>query len=615
MLNSKSLRQARKERLARQLNRTKASDEQVEENVSESAYRWNPLVQKPAKLGRRPTGGGWHWYGPPPDAGTTYGMYSCHACGMGVVAPDKEEAIADKEPEEALYFCPSCSTAMEKDDTADSETTATVLENKAKMTILPACPSCGTVVMTSADVVNKDVDRAYCIKCGTEMTSNVRDLQIETLAEAVRNESVSSTDKAKVADDKEKEMTRVEREMAAIMAEIEEEKKAAPAKTEPAKQEPVAAPVSAPVASPVAEPVKAEDEEEEPKPEPEPEAEGEEEAPEEDELDKEIESLVEEIEKEKTAPEAEGEEEEPEEPKEDEDVPPEPVAEEEAPEEPEEPEASAVRYEILSDLNDDEEVSADSVQMTLYDAEDADPYYNIDVNGRPVGQLRLSDIPNSEEIRSAFVGPDYSKAIVSAMIKVGAKKILETVGARLWAHKIDESDVVKRATAAADDKAKNEVLKSLENLKEEYLHCIGIVSAGMDCNFFRGESHPLKEALWTVLGELGVPESRRISAIEKAMKIGSRAYHEAILAKAIEYTKMTPQALSEIERAIGDMDTLPPEVDEVESEDEPEEEEETMATRMAKASAVLGNVPGFTRQSPKDKMKNRLGLGGAGPRK
>lgn len=55
-----------------------------------SAFNYNPVYQKPTQLGNQHQGrghSGYHYFGPPPDAGTSYGFFAEAGSKVGIIAP------------------------------------------------------------------------------------------------------------------------------------------------------------------------------------------------------------------------------------------------------------------------------------------------------------------------------------------------------------------------------------------------------------------------------------------------------------------------------------------------------------------------------------------------
>lgn len=53
----------------------------------QAAFNYNPLYQKPTKLGSQGPSGGYHYYGPAPDAGTSYGYFVDAGSKVKIISP------------------------------------------------------------------------------------------------------------------------------------------------------------------------------------------------------------------------------------------------------------------------------------------------------------------------------------------------------------------------------------------------------------------------------------------------------------------------------------------------------------------------------------------------
>ncbi len=58
------------------------------------AFQYNPIYQKPTHLSSDKPSGGYHYYGPLPDAGTSYGYYVDAESDLGIIAPRMKAAYS-----------------------------------------------------------------------------------------------------------------------------------------------------------------------------------------------------------------------------------------------------------------------------------------------------------------------------------------------------------------------------------------------------------------------------------------------------------------------------------------------------------------------------------------
>lgn len=197
--DAKALRAARKARIAArkaEAAKTAASTEETKDlNVAESAFNYNPLYQKPTSMDSNKPRGGYHYFGPPPDAGTSYGTYATSFGGLIAPLPEDEA--------KASVFDPASGKQAKLEGKADKDLLATVLAAKSELQPLPPCPSCKTVNVTSARVLDKPYEAFHCAACGDDMTKRVNAMKAEMKknaapaapeADAVRFEALSSVD-------------------------------------------------------------------------------------------------------------------------------------------------------------------------------------------------------------------------------------------------------------------------------------------------------------------------------------------------------------------------------------------------------------------------------------
>jgi len=94
--------------------------------MATSAFRYNPIYQKPTHLGMDKPSSGYHYYGPPPDAGTSYGFYVDADNDVGIIAP-----VAKGK---SSIFSPVSGKAMRLQGKLDTDALATVLAMASDMT-------------------------------------------------------------------------------------------------------------------------------------------------------------------------------------------------------------------------------------------------------------------------------------------------------------------------------------------------------------------------------------------------------------------------------------------------------------------------------------------------
>ncbi len=90
-----------------------------------AAFNYNPVYQKPVKMGMNKPAGGYHYFGPPPDAGTSYGFYRDVKAGVGIIAPKAKKVIS-----------PATGKTMKFEGDVDVDALASVLAIASEMQTL-----------------------------------------------------------------------------------------------------------------------------------------------------------------------------------------------------------------------------------------------------------------------------------------------------------------------------------------------------------------------------------------------------------------------------------------------------------------------------------------------
>jgi transcription elongation factor Elf1 len=168
-LDPVALRKARKARIAA---RKEAHARITKAQKATSAYNYNPIYQKKTHLGDD-QGNGYHYFGPPPDAGTSYGVFATSEGGMISPMVVGDDALPPRDPatgEQAILEGP-----------ADKDALAAMYA--AKFKDLPGCKACGTKLVTSADIYGKPVNSLFCTVCGQELTEDVEVLKQQITSE------------------------------------------------------------------------------------------------------------------------------------------------------------------------------------------------------------------------------------------------------------------------------------------------------------------------------------------------------------------------------------------------------------------------------------------------
>jgi len=531
-------------------------EEEKEPEAALGAFNYNPIYQKPTHLSSDKPSGGYHYYGPPPDAGTSYGYYADASSGLRLIAPVAK-----------AVYSPLSGRNMKFEGKVGIDGLASVLALADRMTKLSLAN--GDERMTSAPLLEHETPQIFDALTGDNISDDVATMRAENEADEL--------------------LRGVEDEPMVAMEEVVEPADLGEGLEESAQEDM-------------------------------PDEMSDDEMPDDEISDEDLEAQVDEL---------MGQEEEI--PPFEEEMEEEPVAQEEEPVDElpvEEEEEVAVKYEALQELDTLEEdpLTEGDVHMTLFDDQDdnghvmANPYWNVDVKGRPVARVYLQDQPKPEEIREVFCSADYHRGVAGAIEKVGLRPVLKQIKAHLWANRLHETNFARQVRAEVEASANARVVATTKNLMKDLLARVAIVCAGMDKNFYREVGNPLKEALWGELHGFGIANPSRM--IEAAFRKGSTRYFETVLSKAVEYMEMEPKALAQVRKAIGEADVLPPGKDTV-GDDLPDatpaspEDMPTLSDRLAASSVAIGGIPAVTGDALGDHkraLRSELKLGGAGPR-
>ena len=216
--------------------------------------------------------------------------------------------------------------------------------------------------------------------------------------------------------------------------------------------------------------------------------------------------------------------------------------------------AESAHVEMLSNFEDIGIVAAEDVVMSLYNADQENPHWNIDINGRPVARVELAAQPKPEEVRSTFLSGPYAENIAQAMAKVGVVDVLSAINAKPYAAKIETGKLAEKIRAKVEAEMEEKLAEAVGTLRDRFLTAARIALAGYNNNFFRGEDHQLKAAIWSELGRIGVRDAAGL--IEASFDEGSVPFFESVMAKAEELMDLPDEARDAIAKAIPESNSL-----------------------------------------------------------
>jgi len=257
----------------------------------------------------------------------------------------------------------------------------------------------------------------------------------------------------------------------------------------------------------------------------------------------------------------------------------------------------SMKTEFLASLKD---LTGNKVEMSLYGEETENPYWNVTVDGQPVGRIHLQDQDNANQIRAGFVSDAYAENFGTAVSQVGLTKMLTLAGTRLFAHAIDEAAITERIRAKAKAEAKAEVENSISTLRTDFLKAVNLALTASDKNFYQGEQgHALKGGLFNALVQAGLKEQHAIWAVEAGFE-DAPAYFDFICAKAQEFMDMPKEARESMERTILSAGKI-----ELAKE---EPQEESIVDRLVKSSTSAVAMGQQVSGENRDQIRQNLGF-------
>lgn len=261
-------------------------------------------------------------------------------------------------------------------------------------------------------------------------------------------------------------------------------------------------------------------------------------------------------------------------------------------------EAMGMKTEYLASLAT---LKGDKIEMSLYNESAENPFWNVVVDGEPVGRVYLQDQPaeDIQAIRAAFCNESYAKNFGEAVKSVGLSKLLTITKAHLFSHRIDDAEVTARLRDKAKLEAKAEMDVKVQTLRADFMKAVSLAMVAADKNFYQEEAgHALKEGLFNSLVQAGLTEKGAIWAVESGFE-SSPAYFDFLMGKAQEIMDMPVEARAAIEKQILGSGKLEIKVD--------APQEENLAQRLVKSSvnvmAMGGQVSGEDRAQIRDQIK------------
>lgn len=277
--------------------------------------------------------------------------------------------------------------------------------------------------------------------------------------------------------------------------------------------------------------------------------------------------------------------------------------------------AVAEKVVTFANVSDSEfdRLEANDVMMTLHASTTSDPFYNVIIKGSPVAQIHFADQqlpqgPSVDEVREYFSEDDYAQNITKHIVDAGLKPVLDSTRARLFAHKVVETDLAATLQAKLEQEYEATYRRKVAEIQSSLLQNLTIAFNGYNKNFFRGEGHTLKAALWKNFKDAGVNDPTTL--IEAAFEEAAPAFFSSALNKAVELMATPKPAVEAIAAAIGSSNVIMPDVDDNSdiSDVETPLEGAQLGARLAKSTVhVQASLEGMSDDAFKNSLKKMLG--------
>lgn len=261
--------------------------------------------------------------------------------------------------------------------------------------------------------------------------------------------------------------------------------------------------------------------------------------------------------------------------------------------------AMGMKTEFLASLAS---LKGDKIEMSLYNEESQNPFWNIVIDGEPVGRVFMADQPSEDPqaIRAAFCNDSYAKNFGAAARSVGLQKLLTITKAHLFAHRADDSEMTARIREKAKVQARAEMEEKLQTLRLDFMKAVSLAMVASDKNFYKEEAgHILKEGLWNSMVQAGLTENGAIWAIEAGFD-HAPDYFEFLMAKAQEIMDMPIEARHAIEKQILNAGKM-----EVNAE---QPVEENLSQRLVKSSLNVMAMGGQVSAEDRKELRSQLKL-------
>jgi hypothetical protein len=221
---------------------------------------------------------------------------------------------------------------------------------------------------------------------------------------------------------------------------------------------------------------------------------------------------------------------------------------EEKEDEKEETEASVKgMWAALYDETDVQNIRRDAEVVMLYhDSED--PHYVVVADGRPVGEIKRSDLITDENTKSLFSTEEFPQHVIAAVDQLGFANVMPDLNIRYYAAQVTEKAAAGKAAAIVSAGMSKDIQVKLAELKTNFVKNVKLAVEASMKNVVM--DNPLRDAMRAKFKGAGVPDAVIVDLFEDAMQESGDRYFQAAINQADEWLGLTPEAMVEVEKMI-----------------------------------------------------------------
>lgn len=183
----------------------------------------------------------------------------------------------------------------------------------------------------------------------------------------------------------------------------------------------------------------------------------------------------------------------------------------------------------------------------LYHASD-DPHYVVVVDGKPMGEIRRSDLITDDATKDLFSTEEFPQHVTAAIQQLGFANVAPDLNIRYYAAKVTDKAAQGKAEALMTTAATQTIQTKLAELKNSLIHNVKLAMEASIKNVVL--DNPLRDAVRAKFKTAGVPDAVIVDLFEDAMQDSGAKYFEAMLDQADEWLGYEKDSMAQVEKMI-----------------------------------------------------------------